>query len=50
MSGTSRRDKIQLAIIVIAGPVLFIVGTLVVLYLRSVNSPLLPTPDFTLMP
>ena len=46
----SKRDKLQLAVIVVAGPVLFLVATVVVLYLRSINSPLLPTPPLTLVP
>ncbi len=50
MSNLSRRDKIQLAIIVIAGPVLFAVATIVIFYLRAINSPILPTPPLTLVP
>jgi hypothetical protein len=50
MSQLSRRDKLQLAIIIIAGPVLFTVATVVIFYLRSINSPLLPTPPLTFVP
>ena len=46
----SRLDKLQLAVIVIAGPLLFLIATAVVFYLRSINSPLLPTPPLTYVP
>ncbi len=46
----SRLDKFQLAVIVIAGPLLFLIATVVVFYLRSINSPLLPTPPLTIVP
>lgn len=46
----SRLDKFQLAVIVVAGPLLFLIATVVVFYLRSINSPLLPTPPLTVVP